>query len=211
MTHASQSTQSGAGRETGGSIVAALENLSARCHDSSAGYRQAARETKDGFLRREFEQLAEAREEMAQDIDDCLAELGGSPKMEGSTLGAAHRFYLDVKGRVGANSRSSIIREISRGESAFEEAYDEALRVRNVPSNARRILREQHRQVRRDRDRFLAMANGGAEATGRTAGLVSNVSVEMRRHPLLTTGIVVLAGLGLSMLVARLMDRGSHR
>lgn len=134
----------------------ALRTLSAYLHDSHRGYDQGRRLTADRFLRIEFTELAEKREKMAQDVDALLRQKGETPQKGGSTLGAVHRVYLDLKGSLFGQGRARVLREVVRGEAALEDAYDDALDA-ELPSEARQLLQRQHRQVRATRDRYAAM------------------------------------------------------
>jgi len=147
---------------TGGIDNAALRTLSAYLHDSHRGYDQGRRLTADRFLRIEFTELAEKREKMAQDVDALLRQEGEAPQKGGSTLGAVHRVYLDLKGSLFGQGRNRVLREVVRGEAALEDAYDEALDA-ELPPEARHLLQRQHRQVRATRDRYAAMLDDGAD------------------------------------------------
>ncbi|MFC7609691.1 PA2169 family four-helix-bundle protein [Teichococcus aestuarii] len=123
----------------------ALKTLSAYLHDSHRGYDQGRRLTHDRFLRIEFTELAEKREKMAQDVDALLRQHDEAPRKGGSTLGAAHRAFLDLKGTLFGQGRLRVLREVVRGEAALEDAYDEALAA-DLPVEARQLLQRQHRR-----------------------------------------------------------------
>jgi uncharacterized protein (TIGR02284 family) len=146
------------------SALSALQDLSARCHDSEQGYRHAALDATDGDLRQQFEQLANERSSMAAELDRVLREHGVEPDWrEGTLTGAAHRMWLDLRTALSRNERQAILDEVARGESAAEDAYDKALR-QDLPADAMPVVRQQHRRVRETRNRYRAMVGSGLSA-----------------------------------------------
>jgi len=158
-----------------GTAIQALQDLSARCHDSEQGYRRSAQDATDGDLKQQFEQLANERSSMAAQLDRLLRENGSEPTWkEGSVTGAAHRMWVDLRTALSRNERQVILEEVARGESAAEEAYDDALR-QNLPSDARQIVKQQHRRVRETRNRYRAMSGAG-QSTSMTGQLAHQLT-----------------------------------
>ena len=143
---------------TSESAISALQDLSARAHDGEQGYRRAAQDAADSDLKQQFEQLANERSSVAAELDRLIREHGGEPTWtSGSLTGAAHRLWVDLRSALSRNERQAILEEVARGESAAEEAYDDALR-NSLPPEVRQVVREQHRRVREARNRYRAMA-----------------------------------------------------
>ncbi|WP_159996026.1 PA2169 family four-helix-bundle protein [Roseomonas sp. 18066] len=193
---------------------AALRHLSAYLHDSHIGYDQGRRLTSDRFLRIEFAELAEKRERMAQEVDGLLRQKGEAPRKGGSTLGAAHRVFLDLKGSLFGQGRARVLREVVRGEGALEDAFDEALDA-ELPTEARQLLQRQHRQVRATRDRYAAMLDEGenevAEQLPATLGTGFIARFNRLTQPVVANPILsAVAVTAVSVLTARLL-RGSLR
>ena len=158
-----------------GTAIQALQDLSARCHDSEQGYRRSAQDATDSDLKQQFEQLANERSSMAAQLDRLLRENGNEPTWkEGSVTGAAHRMWVDLRTALSRNERQVILEEVARGESAAEEAYDDALR-QNLPSDARQIVKQQHRRVRETRNRYRAMSGAG-QSTSMTGQLAHQLT-----------------------------------
>lgn len=175
-------------------VTELLKLLSQRCHDSHQGYRKAAEESEDDDLTYEFEQMAEERRAMATDIDNALRGLGSEPPKGGSSLGALHRLFVGAKSMLARNDRRAILEEVARGESAFEETYDEVL-VMDLPYDLRRLLQAQHRSAKRARDYYANLADrtphdlqNGISAT------VNGVIAAAQKRPMLVTGLAVVAG-----------------
>lgn len=200
-----------------GSALSALQDLSARCHDSEQGYRRSAQDASDSDLKRQFEQLANERSSMAAELDRLIREGGSEPSWkEGSLTGAAHRVWVDLRTALSRNERQVILEEVARGESAAEEAYDEALR-QNLPSNVLQIVKQQHRRVRETRNRYRAMAQSGqsnsmtGELAHRLTSSTHGVAHYMHDRPLMSSFAVFAIGfLAGALAVSMMSGQSSH-
>ena len=205
------------GQKLAENALSALQDLSARCHDSEQGYRRAAQDATDNDLRQQFEQLANERSSMAAELDRLIREHGGEPSWkEGSLTGAAHRMWVDLRTALSRNERQVILEEVARGESAAEEAYDDALR-QNLPSDAMQVVRQQHRRVRETRNRYRAMAGTGqtTSMTGQLAHQLTSgagtVSNYMQDRPLMSSFAVFALGfLTGALAVSMMSDQQSY-
>jgi len=222
MNNIGTTSQTGADQ----SVVSVLQDLSARCHDSEQGYRRSAQDASDSDLKQQFEQLANERSSMAAELDRLIREHGGEPSWTGGSLtGAAHRMWVDLRSALSRNERQVILEEVARGESAAEDAYDDALR-QDLPMEARQIIREQHRRVRETRNRYRAMAGvgRGTRRTGElaqrlTSGTGQAVSHYVHERPFMSSFVMFALGFLLGALTVSSMSsdyghsrsRGSHR
>ncbi|MBO1078208.1 PA2169 family four-helix-bundle protein [Roseomonas haemaphysalidis] len=182
---------------------AALSTLSAHLHDSHRGYEAGKRQTSDRFLRIEFTELASKRASMAQELDERLRASGVRPEHDGSTLGNVHRAVLDLQGKLFGRGRSSVLREIVRGEGVLENAYAEAL-SEELPPETRAVLKKQYRQVRATGDRYEAMLEEDEvayNAPNTLLGRIDRLTKPLTSNPILSA-IVVTA---VSALTARLL------
>jgi uncharacterized protein (TIGR02284 family) len=202
------------------SIISVLQDLSARCHDSEQGYRRSAQDASDSDLKQQFETLANERSSMASELDRLIREQGGEPSWSGGSLtGAAHRMWVDLRTALSRNERQVILEEVARGESAAEEAYDDALR-QNLPLDVRQVVREQHRRVRETRNRYRSMAGvgRGTRRTGQlahrlTSGTGEAVTHYMHERPVMSSFVVFALGFLLGALAISTMgsDYGDRR
>jgi hypothetical protein len=107
--------------------------------------------------------------------------------------------WVDLRTALSRNERQVILEEVARGESAAEEAYDDALR-QNLPSNVLQVVKQQHRRVRETRNRYRAMARSGQSTsmTGELAHRVTsgsqNVAHYMQDRPLMSSFAVFAIG-----------------
>jgi uncharacterized protein (TIGR02284 family) len=130
-----------------------LRNLSAHCQDSTLGYRRAAEDTSDEYFAGEFEELSDERQRMTDELVDCLRRVDEPTTATDTAVGRVHRLWMDFVSIVSRGDRQQILREVLRGESALEQAYDDALRT-DLPDDIREIVKRQHRSVKRTRNRF---------------------------------------------------------
>jgi uncharacterized protein (TIGR02284 family) len=194
------------------SALSTLQDLSARCHDSEHGYRRSAQDASDSDLKQQFEQLANERSSMAAELDRLIREHGGEPSWkEGSLTGAAHRMWVDLRTALSRNERQVILEEVARGESAAEEAYDNALR-QGLPANVMQLVRQHHRRVRETRNRYRAMARAGqttsltGELAQRLTSGTEGVTHYMQERPLMSTFAVFAIGFLAGALAVSMMS-----
>jgi uncharacterized protein (TIGR02284 family) len=200
------------GQKLAEGALSALQDLSARCHDSEQGYRRSAQDASDSDLKRQFEQLANERSSMAAELDRLIRQHGGEPTWtEGSLTGAAHRTWVDLRAALSRNERQVILEEVARGESAAEEAYDNALR-QDLPSDVLQVVKQQHRRVRETRNRYRAMAGSGPSTsmTGQLAHQLTSgagtVSTYVQERPLMSSFAVFAVGFLAGALAVAMMS-----
>jgi hypothetical protein len=130
--------------------------------------------------------------------------------------------WVDLRTALSNNERQVILEEVARGESAAEEAYDDALR-QNLPSDALQTVKQQHRRVRETRNRYRAMAGSGQSTsmTGQLAHQISSgagsMSNHMQERPLMSSFAVFAIGFLAGALAVSMMSgeesygRSNHR
>lgn len=199
-----QHAASPAGGDEG--LAAALRDLSALCHDSEAGYRKAAEDTDNQDLKFEFEELAGGRAKMAEALDKTLKEQDIEPAPGGTSIGAAHRAFLELRSKLQRGNPKAIFAEIARGEATFEQAFDEALKF-EMPKTLRRQLQGQHRTIRQARDYYTALARrAGSLRSGTRLAPVRQLGVRISHRPLTAVAVVAASALALGA-IARLTHR----
>ncbi len=189
-------------------VTRLLRMLAAQCRDSEAGYRQAYEKADDRSLRMEFGQLVDEREDMGKELDRCLEQVGETPAESGTTLGAAHRIFLDLKVAIMGRDREVIFREVARGEGVFEATYDAALKA-DLPPDVRKIISEQHRRVRESRDRFRARLPSPAHEHRGSVTTIGSVTGAIEKNPTVSCALLAAAATGFA--AALWMTRHSAR
>ena len=89
---------------------------------------------------------------MARELQDEVRRLGGDPEKAGSTAGALHRGWIDIKAAVTGQDQHAIVAEAERGEDVAKNAYDEALKE-PLPASAQTVVQQQAAKVRQAHDR----------------------------------------------------------
>lgn len=107
--------------------VEILNHLLTLTLDSIAGYREAAAETGNRALQRCFLRRATDRQNVADRLAETIEALGGTPVVDGSRLGAAHRVFLNLRELLSAGD-SGAMHEVARGESFLRSRYERALK-----------------------------------------------------------------------------------
>jgi uncharacterized protein (TIGR02284 family) len=105
----------------------ALLHLIEICRDGERGFRAAEHAVSDPKLKALFGELAAERARFATDLLPHLRRLGGMTDGEGTTAGALHRRWMNLKAYVPCHHDHAIVTEAERGEHAALDAYDDAL------------------------------------------------------------------------------------
>ncbi|HLK35458.1 MAG TPA: PA2169 family four-helix-bundle protein [Polyangiaceae bacterium] len=79
------------------------------------------------------------------------------PLRDGSTCGAFHRGWLELKAALEQGSPRSILTECRRGEDAALETYRAALHA-NLPPGVREVVQEQYEAVKKAREEISTLA-----------------------------------------------------
>lgn len=126
-----------------------LNNLVETCKDGQKGYRTAAEGVKSPDLKRLLNELSLERARFAGDLQGEVTRLGGDPAKSGSTGGALHRGWLNLKKAVTGSSDHAILEECERGEDSAIQDYRKAL-SKELPSDLRSIVERQYVQIQKD-------------------------------------------------------------
>jgi len=139
-------------------VVDALQSLATVCRDSQEGYRTAADETSDHSLKEMFLDVARQREQEADELDRLIQAHGErSPARTGSLTGQAHRIFVGLRAALTGNDRAAALREVARGESYAEAAFDRAKHLQ-LPGEAGDLVHRLHDSIRDSRDKVRRMA-----------------------------------------------------
>jgi uncharacterized protein (TIGR02284 family) len=127
-------------------IRSTLNGLIETLKDGEEGFRTSAEKIKDPALAAEFRTFASQRASFASELQSEVSRIGGTPETSGSTSGALHRGWIDLKSAVTGNSDLSILEEAERGEDAAVKNYRDAL-SKDIPSDIRTLIDRQYRDV----------------------------------------------------------------
>lgn len=142
-------------------IVDKLQDLIALNLDGAAGCREAAEAIDDPAIADTLCAIAEERRVQAGALQTLVGLNDEEPRTAGSALGAAHRYWLDLRATLSGGDPQVVLTEAERGESKLEEAYQEAMRL-TVGSPAYDLICEYYLQAKSAHDtiRDLRTATG---------------------------------------------------
>ena len=132
-----------------------LYHLIEICKDGERGFRTAASYVQDPSLKTLFNELAAQRHKFAADLVPHLHRLGGFEEEHGTSIGALHRRWLDLKGHI-PHVDHSIVVEAARGEHAALGAYEEALNGM-LPPTVTGLVEAQREELEKAQERLHAL------------------------------------------------------
>ena len=154
--------------------ISTLNGLIETCRDGQEGFREAAGSVDSTDIKTFFGVCSQQRAQFVGELQTLVRELGGDPENTGSTLGAIHRGWIDLKAAVAGNDNKAILNECERGEDSAKKVYKEALEM-NLPSNVRQTIQAQYDAVVEAHNNVKALRDGAnntssSSATGGTGG-----------------------------------------
>jgi uncharacterized protein (TIGR02284 family) len=148
---------------TNDKAISVLNNLIETCKDGEQGFRTAADGLTSPEITSTFHRYARERGQMSKDLEAEVRRLGGDPERSGSTAGAVHRGWLDIKSVITGKDDHAILAEAERGEDVAKNAFEAALKE-SLPDSALMLVqveaakvRQAHDYVRSLRDREKVM------------------------------------------------------
>lgn len=136
--------------------LSVLNHLLEICRDGEHGFRTAAEHVSDPWLRELFTTLAEQRAHFAAELVPHVHRLGGQANTGGSTAGALHRGWMNLKGALSKHDDEVVLLEAERGERAAMHAYTDAVGGM-LPPTARELIERQQAAVRHTHARLVAL------------------------------------------------------
>ena len=128
-----------------------LLNVVKSLQDSQKGFADIGEHLKDETLKRYF--LAESlkRANFRAELENELHRAGvADVKESGSTAGAMHRAWGDIKAKLGGGDHQ-LLETAEAGEDSAKKSYQEALE-HNLPMPVRQLLTEQQAHVNNSHD-----------------------------------------------------------
>ncbi|MES1258781.1 MAG: PA2169 family four-helix-bundle protein [Acidobacteriota bacterium] len=145
-------------------VRSTLNNLIETLKDSEQGFRDSAEKLKSAALRSQFLSYSSQRARFAGELQGQVASLGGKPETSGSTAGAIHRGWIDLKAAITGNDDHAILQEAERGEDSAVKNYREALAT-DLPRDIHAVIEDQYRDVLATHNQVKALRDGVATVT----------------------------------------------
>ena len=143
-------------------VIDALQDLVECCKDGEFGFRACAEQAERQDLKSTFLQRADDCRGAAQELNQQIRTLGGSPEEHGSAAGALHRGWVAVKATLSAYDDKAVLEECERGEDNAKARYAKALKqplpaaVKLIVERQMQGLQRNHDQIKMLRDQFRA-------------------------------------------------------
>jgi uncharacterized protein (TIGR02284 family) len=147
-------------------MIGILNNLIETCRDGQEGYKEAAENAQSPDLKAFFKERGQERTRCFTDLEKQVRALGGEPEETGSTAGAMHRVWIDIKGTLTGKDDHAILSEVERGEDSAVKAFEEALNL-GLPPDLRTLLEREYRVVKNAHDRVKQLRDARSASAGR--------------------------------------------
>lgn len=133
------------------SIEKKLQEVIDKNEDAVKGFEKAAENSKEVSTKNYFLGRIENRKSFLKQLKNAVPELElGNDKIEGTTAGAAHRTWMDVKAFFSGDNDESMLEEAVRGDKSAIKEYSEVIAGTQVPARVKEILREQRSTIQND-------------------------------------------------------------
>jgi len=152
-------------------VVSKLNELIETCKDGQEGFKQAAEGVERSDLKSLFFEFSQQRAHFAGELQGIVQKLGGDPETSGSTAGAMHRGWINLKSAITGKDEQAVLNECERGEDSARNTYKDALDD-DLPTYIMDTVRNQydsivqaHDRVRTLRDSYKATNDRSSTAT----------------------------------------------
>ena len=137
----------------------ALNTLIGTLIDSVEGYQKAAADTDNTRYAEMFNARAQERQQALTGLQAAVARLGGNPEDDGTTAGAVHRGWINLKEAVVGRDDEAIVNSVESGEDYLKEKFELALKA-DIDPQARTVIERAYQSVRQGHDQISALKHG---------------------------------------------------
>ena len=134
-----------------------LNTLIGTLIDSIDGYQKAAVDTTNTRFAEMFNARARERQHAVTTLQAAVARLGGNPEDDGTTAGAVHRGWINLKEAVLGNDDEAIVNEVERGEDYLKAKFEAALKMDDLAPTARSAIASAWDSVKSGHDEMSAL------------------------------------------------------
>lgn len=118
-------------------------------HDGQKGFAELGKHLQDTEVKTYFMKESLTRSQFAGELESAV---GLENDTGGTTTGAVHRFWGDLKGKMGAGDHA-LLETAEQGEDVAKKAYRDALQKSEVSGNIRQILERQRTHIQQSHDK----------------------------------------------------------
>ena len=134
-----------------------LNTLIGTLIDSIQGYQKAAADTSNSRFAEMFNARAQERQQVLTRLQAAVARMGGNPEDDGTTAGAAHRGWMNLKEAVLGQDDETIVKTVEEGEDYLKNQFEAALETADLPAEARMAVEEAWTSVKAGHDEMSAL------------------------------------------------------
>jgi uncharacterized protein (TIGR02284 family) len=154
-------------------VISTLNSLIETCRDGQEGFKQAAEGIERSDLKSLFYEYSQQRSKFAGELQSLVVSLGGDPETSGSTAGALHRGWINIKSVVTGKDDGAILNECERGEDAAKSAFKDALKEA-LPGHIKDTIETQFSAIQEAHDRVKMLRDAANNDTGDTASTAAS-------------------------------------
>ena len=130
----------------------ALNTLIGTLIDSVEGYQKAAADCDNARYTQMFNARAQERQQAVTKLQACVARLGGNPEDDGTTAGAVHRGWVNLKEAVLGRDDEAIVNAVESGEDYLKDKFETIMKHKDLPAEARAAVEEAWTSVKAGHD-----------------------------------------------------------
>ena len=136
-------------------IISTINDLIETLKDGQEGFRQASEAVKDSKLKSLFSEFSLQRARFAGELQNEAISLGDhNPEDSGSTSGAMHRTWINLKAAITSGDDHAILAECERGEDSAVNEFKKAMDEKELAAPVRETISRQYADVKRAHDRI---------------------------------------------------------
>ena len=139
---------------------AVLNHLIETCKDAERGFRHVADYATKPDVKSLFLDIASQRATFAAALLPHAQRLGGARETDGTTAGALHRTWIDLRHALAGNDQQAVVREAERGEHFSLGVYKDALEGM-LPPTVRDVVESQYAELEKTGERLRALEGTG--------------------------------------------------
>lgn len=124
-----------------------LNELLEKSYDAEKGYKKAAEKVKNDRLKDFFRQKALEREMFIKELREEITGYGQVPEEGGSTTGAMHRTWMDMKTALSGENEEAVLEESLKAEKAALDDYEEITKETDLPPTLSSKLNRQKKHI----------------------------------------------------------------
>ncbi|CAN5753076.1 hypothetical protein BH11PSE13_BH11PSE13_05960 [soil metagenome] len=143
-------------------VVDVLNDRLENARDGEYGFRTCAEQVETAAAKQLFASRAEGCKQAGEELIRLIQSYGGEPASGGTTAGAMHRGWVQLKGSVGADSELWILESCERGEDSGIARYRKALK-QSLPADVRAVVQKQADGAQRNHDQIRDLRNAARE------------------------------------------------